>query len=288
MHQAAFPGEDISDRPEPETVVPAAAAAARRAAAESGRYRAADWRRCGAGVVTTFVLPDELDGDRHRRPQRDERAAARRARRAASSTAASTDSATSSRPGDLVVVNTSGDAAAAVDGDRADGTRGDRALRDRARRRRRGSSRSGRAATADGPVPDAAAGERFTLPDGVDAAPRRAAPGRSAPAVAGARRRRRRASPAYLARHGRPIRYALRAAGVPARRLPDRLRPRARAAPRCRAPAGRSPPSWSPSWSPAASASHRSRCTPASRRRRPASRRSPSGYRVPASDGARR
>jgi hypothetical protein len=23
MHQAAFPGEDISDRPEPETVVPA-------------------------------------------------------------------------------------------------------------------------------------------------------------------------------------------------------------------------------------------------------------------------
>ena len=29
MHQAAFPGEDISDRPEPESVVPALAAAPR-------------------------------------------------------------------------------------------------------------------------------------------------------------------------------------------------------------------------------------------------------------------
>jgi NAD(P)-dependent dehydrogenase (short-subunit alcohol dehydrogenase family) len=42
MHQAAFPGEDISDRPGPESVVPAL----RRlldAAPPSGRYRAADW-----------------------------------------------------------------------------------------------------------------------------------------------------------------------------------------------------------------------------------------------------
>jgi NAD(P)-dependent dehydrogenase (short-subunit alcohol dehydrogenase family) len=41
MHQDAFPGEDISDRPEPETVVPAL----RRLLADrppSGRYRAAD------------------------------------------------------------------------------------------------------------------------------------------------------------------------------------------------------------------------------------------------------
>ena len=41
MHQAAFPGEDISDRPEPETVVPALL----RLVTEglpSGRYRAAD------------------------------------------------------------------------------------------------------------------------------------------------------------------------------------------------------------------------------------------------------
>ena len=41
MHQEAFPGEDISDRPEPESVVPAL----QRLLAErppSGRYRAAD------------------------------------------------------------------------------------------------------------------------------------------------------------------------------------------------------------------------------------------------------
>ncbi len=42
MHQAAFPGEDISDRPEPESVVPAF----RRlleSGAPSGRYRADQW-----------------------------------------------------------------------------------------------------------------------------------------------------------------------------------------------------------------------------------------------------
>jgi NAD(P)-dependent dehydrogenase (short-subunit alcohol dehydrogenase family) len=42
MHQAAFPGEDISDRPEPDSVVPAL----RRlleSDAPSGRYRASDW-----------------------------------------------------------------------------------------------------------------------------------------------------------------------------------------------------------------------------------------------------
>jgi len=41
MHQEAFPGEDISDRPEPETVVPALLHLLRDAPA-SGRYRAAD------------------------------------------------------------------------------------------------------------------------------------------------------------------------------------------------------------------------------------------------------
>ncbi|MDX6217537.1 MAG: hypothetical protein QOG99_3121 [Frankiales bacterium] len=39
MHQAAFPGEDITDRPLPETVVPAFL---RLLAQPSGRYRAAD------------------------------------------------------------------------------------------------------------------------------------------------------------------------------------------------------------------------------------------------------
>jgi NAD(P)-dependent dehydrogenase (short-subunit alcohol dehydrogenase family) len=43
MHQAAFPGEDISDRPEPEVVVPALRALL-ASGAPSGRYRSADWR----------------------------------------------------------------------------------------------------------------------------------------------------------------------------------------------------------------------------------------------------
>jgi NAD(P)-dependent dehydrogenase (short-subunit alcohol dehydrogenase family) len=41
MHQEAFPGEDISDRPEPETVIPALLHIVRTRPA-SGRYRAAD------------------------------------------------------------------------------------------------------------------------------------------------------------------------------------------------------------------------------------------------------
>jgi NAD(P)-dependent dehydrogenase (short-subunit alcohol dehydrogenase family) len=41
MHQAAFPGEDISDRPEPETIAPRIAALVRSGRA-SGRYVAAD------------------------------------------------------------------------------------------------------------------------------------------------------------------------------------------------------------------------------------------------------
>jgi NAD(P)-dependent dehydrogenase (short-subunit alcohol dehydrogenase family) len=42
MHQAAFPGEDISDRPEPAAVVPALLRLL-DARPPSGRYRAADW-----------------------------------------------------------------------------------------------------------------------------------------------------------------------------------------------------------------------------------------------------
>jgi len=41
MHQAAFPGEDISDRPTPDTVVPRLVALV-RAGLPSGRYRASD------------------------------------------------------------------------------------------------------------------------------------------------------------------------------------------------------------------------------------------------------
>jgi hypothetical protein len=43
MHQAAFPGEDISDRPLPETVVPALLDLI-ESGRPTGRYRAADLR----------------------------------------------------------------------------------------------------------------------------------------------------------------------------------------------------------------------------------------------------
>jgi hypothetical protein len=41
MHQRAFPGEDISDRPDPQTVVPALLRLVRQEL-PSGRHRAAD------------------------------------------------------------------------------------------------------------------------------------------------------------------------------------------------------------------------------------------------------
>ena len=47
MHQAAFPGEDITDRPEPATVVPALVELI-RSHRPSGRYRAADLVVAGA------------------------------------------------------------------------------------------------------------------------------------------------------------------------------------------------------------------------------------------------
>jgi NAD(P)-dependent dehydrogenase (short-subunit alcohol dehydrogenase family) len=51
MHQAAFPGEDISDRPLPETVVPVLLALLERAPT-SGRYRASDeLAPSGAGLL---------------------------------------------------------------------------------------------------------------------------------------------------------------------------------------------------------------------------------------------
>jgi hypothetical protein len=47
MHQAAFPGQDISDRPEPDTVVPEflELISSRR---PSGRYRATELVAAGA------------------------------------------------------------------------------------------------------------------------------------------------------------------------------------------------------------------------------------------------
>jgi NAD(P)-dependent dehydrogenase (short-subunit alcohol dehydrogenase family) len=50
MHQRAFPGEDISDRPLPESVVPALLRLVDVRPA-SGRYRAADWATASAAGV---------------------------------------------------------------------------------------------------------------------------------------------------------------------------------------------------------------------------------------------
>ncbi len=47
MHQAAFPGEDISDRPEPATVVPAFLELI-ESDRPSGRYRAGELVSTGA------------------------------------------------------------------------------------------------------------------------------------------------------------------------------------------------------------------------------------------------
>ena len=52
MHQAAFPGEDITDRPEPATVVPALLRLL-DARPPSGRYRAADWAVADAASETS-------------------------------------------------------------------------------------------------------------------------------------------------------------------------------------------------------------------------------------------
>ena len=49
MHQRAFPGEDISDRPEPETVVPALLRLL-DGRLPSGRYRAADLASAAASA----------------------------------------------------------------------------------------------------------------------------------------------------------------------------------------------------------------------------------------------
>jgi S-adenosylmethionine:tRNA ribosyltransferase-isomerase len=116
-------------------------------------------------------------------------------------------------PGDLLVVNTSGTLAAAVDGTRHDGravtVHFATALDD-------GSwvVEVRPAGGAAGPVPDARAGDVITLPDGVRvtlAAPHPGGQARLWQAAAGVEG----GVPAYLERHGRPIRYAYVPAPVP-------------------------------------------------------------------------
>jgi len=56
MHQEAFPGEDISDRPEPETVVPALLRLLHDAP-ESGRYRVTDFAPVPVTPVPVSPVP---------------------------------------------------------------------------------------------------------------------------------------------------------------------------------------------------------------------------------------
>ena len=60
MHQEAFPGEDISDRPLPETVVPAFLRLLDRRP-ESGRIRLAEVRLMGPDALWLPYEVDDLD-----------------------------------------------------------------------------------------------------------------------------------------------------------------------------------------------------------------------------------
>ena len=75
MHQAAFPGEDISDRPPPEASVPGLLALARRRAAQRPLRRA---RAGGRRGVTPSPAFDAARAARGRRAARGARARARR------------------------------------------------------------------------------------------------------------------------------------------------------------------------------------------------------------------
>ena len=61
MHQDAFPGEDISDRPLPETVAPTLAALA-ASALPSGRYRASELRERLGTAVDAYAVTDHPAG----------------------------------------------------------------------------------------------------------------------------------------------------------------------------------------------------------------------------------
>ena len=130
MHQQAFPDEDISDRAEPETVVPALL----RLLDErppSGRYRASELarRRAPVSSVSSGAAHAGHTGrpscralsHRAARGARDcarRRAAAGRRRRRGCRTPGSPTSPASCRRATCVVVNTSATVAAAVDGRR--------------------------------------------------------------------------------------------------------------------------------------------------------------------------
>ena len=229
MHQAAFPGEDISDRPEPSTVVPAflsssttiarAAAGAPRSSSRREQWRErADGAEPGARAPArlpelhplSFSLPAELEAPappEYRGMTRD----AVRMLVATKSDGALVHSTFSELPrfldeGDLVVINTSGTLAAEVDGTTPDGAALQVHLSTRlpaglwtVEVRRDGEAYLG-----------AAPGDSIELPDGGRVA--LLAPYSPGPGGLGVRLwvssvETPERLHSYLARHGRPIRY---------------------------------------------------------------------------------
>ena len=200
----------------------------------SGRYRAADWAaRCRRRSADDSPRSSSPPDSRPRRRRQTATACGCSSRApAASSTPASPPSARSCAPGDLLVVNTSGTLAAAIDGTRRDGravtvhfatalddgswvveVRPARGRRERCPTRRRASDRPAR--------------RRHHAAAGTRARQRCRAARRPDPAVAGrGRRGGRRRRPTWPGTAGRSATPTSRA--VPAGGLPDGVRPRAR------------------------------------------------------------
>ena len=304
MHQRAFPGEDISDRPEPATVVPGPAAAARPAGPRAGatgpptcppaarEHPAAPPRRepATSSPCPPSCRPTEPPEARGVPPRRGAPAGGPRPA-AAAATAGSATCPRRSAPGDLRRGQHLGDrcpppsTACAPDGPVT--------VHVHVSARQLDDGCCGRSSCA--PTP---AGRR-ALADG-----RAGESSPAAPTAGGARgstrptrprRRRRRlwratvAVPApvrgrWLTRHGRPIRLRLRCAatGRSTSTRPSSPKPGPNSpAPRCPAPAGRSPAAAGPACVAAASGSPSSSCTPGCPRPRPASRRCPSATGCP-------
>ena len=246
MQQEAFPGEDISDRPPPEESVP-------------GLLRADRGRRCRAASTA----PASSSGPRHERardrPARSARgaraargarpAARRRAparrragRTARSSTAAFATCRSSSRPATSSSSTRPPRLPAALPATRADGERARAPALDAAPRARIPSGSGSSSCAAAMRRSDASrSASSFELPGGGTARDPRAL--RRRPAVARASRPAACRFSVYLAEHGQPDPLRLRPARAGRSRRTRTSTRSSPAAPRCRAPAGRSRPS---------------------------------------------
>ena len=231
MHQEAFPGEDISDRPPPEASVPGLLALI-EGDLPSGRYAAAR-ARGGAGVsaALAFTLPPALeaaDAARGARAGARRGAADGRARRPPLDHARFRDLPAHLRPGDLLVVNESATLPGGARHARlADGTRAS-TLHLSTPDRRAAATRWVVELRRDGArFRGARAGERVALPGG-GARASSCAPYLSAGRLWIAALELPAPLLDYLAAHGAPDPLRAPAARAAARRPPDGLRARAR------------------------------------------------------------